>query len=369
MEVGQRRLALGFDAGCCTCSGLAARIEKVADGKLEIHGLDEPQMENWRRQALGQRAPWTPTLIEVEGAEVKAWTGRRMCLALARRLGASATWRVMQVLGETNTESAAQQPRAEKVNSLNRRQFLKGLGGAAVAMSVLSGTAVIPALAHAQESSATLPGTPDQRRILRRLVRSSRQYRNATKRAGRTFDFSRAEFLVNGSVGTAAVIVPTSTSGGRASVATFFADLQSNTVVSYSCLTKSKSENATEITQYEGDELPVRLSFEDEQVVLPNERAVSYAEFQRETAELEQDSPTYAAGDRQLSAGCNNGCCKGSYSFCMGVTRAQCLAVGIVLGPLARLACRYIVRNANNKGAGCRSFARVRCYNLHRCSC
>ncbi len=95
-----RRLVLGFDAGCMTCSGLARSIEEAVGAKPELRSLTDPQVEHWREQALGKDAPWTPTLFTVESGSIKAWTGRRMGLILARKLGIVATWRVLQILDE-----------------------------------------------------------------------------------------------------------------------------------------------------------------------------------------------------------------------------------------------------------------------------
>ncbi len=85
------RLVLGFDAGCTTCTGLARRIEEQLGDKLEVRSLRDPQVEHWRKRVLGENAPWAPTLIEVKGARVKAWTGVRMGVVLSRRLGLAAT--------------------------------------------------------------------------------------------------------------------------------------------------------------------------------------------------------------------------------------------------------------------------------------
>ena len=136
-----RRLVLGFDAGCMTCSELAKRIEERVEDKIEVLSLNDPRMKHWREQALGEDPPWAPTLVEIEGDVVNAWTGIRMGARLSRALGPLATWRVMQVLGEANadlqlTDSVA----ARAASGLTRGQFLKGVGGATVAMSLLSGT-------------------------------------------------------------------------------------------------------------------------------------------------------------------------------------------------------------------------------------
>ncbi len=145
---GARRLVLGFDAGCMTCSGLARSIEEAVGDRLEVRSLNDPMMEHWRRQALGENAPWAPTLVEVNGSVIRAWTGVRMGASLARRLGPAATWRVAKILGEMKeSRGADNSPYA----GLSRTQFLKGLGGAIVGVSVLSGTGSLAAAAVAEE--------------------------------------------------------------------------------------------------------------------------------------------------------------------------------------------------------------------------
>lgn len=42
----RRRLVLGFDAGCMTCSGLAKSIEEAVGDRLEIRSLTDPMMEH-----------------------------------------------------------------------------------------------------------------------------------------------------------------------------------------------------------------------------------------------------------------------------------------------------------------------------------
>ncbi|CAA9431985.1 MAG: hypothetical protein AVDCRST_MAG03-3311 [uncultured Rubrobacteraceae bacterium] len=136
-----RRLVLGFDAGCATCSGLATRIEEAVGGTLEIRSLSDPAMERWRRGVFGEDAPWAPTLVEVSGNNTQAWTGWRMAAHMARILGTATTWRVMQVLGELDAVPVPETSIAAKLaGRLSRAGFLKGVGGALIAASILSGT-------------------------------------------------------------------------------------------------------------------------------------------------------------------------------------------------------------------------------------
>ena len=148
-----RRLVLGFDAGCMTCSGLAERIEDRVGDRIEVRSLNDPAMDHWRREALGEDAPWAPTLVEVDHGKVRAWTGARMAARLSRVLGPVATWRMMQVLGEANADLELTDSTAvNAISGLTRGQFLKGVGGAAVAVSILGGTGKLPAPAEAAVS-------------------------------------------------------------------------------------------------------------------------------------------------------------------------------------------------------------------------
>ena len=148
IQASGRRLVLGFDAGCMTCSDLAQRIEEAVGGKLEIRSLSDPMMEHWRREVFGEDALRAPTLVEVNGSVVRAWTGVRMGAHLARRLGPTATWRVAKILGETKEHPDTEN---SPYSGLSRSQFLKGVGGAVIGMSMLSGTGFLAAPAAAEE--------------------------------------------------------------------------------------------------------------------------------------------------------------------------------------------------------------------------
>ena len=149
-----RRLVLGFDAGCMTCSGLAEQIEAQAGGDLEVRSLHDPQMKHWREQALGKDAAWKPTLIEISGGQTKAWTGLGLGLRLSRCLGPVATWRVMQMLGEDKHGGGSiagdRGGASLESTSLTRGGFIKGALGAAAAVGALSGAGVLSSPASAR---------------------------------------------------------------------------------------------------------------------------------------------------------------------------------------------------------------------------
>ena len=154
-----RKLVLGFDAGCGTCSDLAGRVQKRVGDKLSVENLNDPKLLSWREEALGKDAKWAPTLFEVDGEKVvRAWAGWKMGWALSRKLGPAITWQVMQALGEVgaaprieNSPIVEKLPEkaAEAVGGMSRGRFIKGVSGAALAMSVLSGTSALTPLAAA----------------------------------------------------------------------------------------------------------------------------------------------------------------------------------------------------------------------------
>jgi hypothetical protein len=139
--------------------------------------------------------------MEIEGPKVRAWTGRRMGFALSRVLGPIATWRVMQVLGELGlAEKAEELPIGAVVAGMNRAQFLKGVAGAAVAMSVLPGSALFPSDAEAKQGKSKFKdATPEQREKAIAIVRDSGRYKKLKEEQERdtgdrnaTFDFDKA---------------------------------------------------------------------------------------------------------------------------------------------------------------------------------
>lgn len=174
---GPRKLVLGFDAGCLTCSDLARRIDERVGGKLEVRSLHDPLLEKWRKETLGEDAPLAPTLFEVRGARVEAWTGWRMGLNLSRLLGPMATWRIMQVLGESKTAPNRGTPGLESLAGMSRGRFIKGVAGAAVAASLLSSPKAVPAASAAEgDADDSLPAIVNSEELAgERLARTARR--------------------------------------------------------------------------------------------------------------------------------------------------------------------------------------------------
>lgn len=155
---GVRRLVLGYDGGCTACGDLAERISAKVGDRLEVRSLHHPQVEHWREQALGKDAPWAPILFEVGGAsEVRAWRGPRMAVRLARTLGPVSALKMVVMLGRVDVaKKAGAKVAAASTESgrVSRGRFFKGMGGAALAATVLPSSGVFATSAQAAESDA-----------------------------------------------------------------------------------------------------------------------------------------------------------------------------------------------------------------------
>ena len=68
---GEQRLVLGFDAGCAKCSNVELQIREQVGDEIEVLSLSDYLVQDWRERALGEDAPWAPTLLEVSGAGVE----------------------------------------------------------------------------------------------------------------------------------------------------------------------------------------------------------------------------------------------------------------------------------------------------------
>lgn len=179
---GGRRLVLGFDAGCGTCSDLVRQIEERVGDRLEIRSLNDPIMEHWRGEAFGGAAPWAPTLVEVDGTVVRAWTGAKMSIKLAGVLGPISALRLAKTILAARSgspagslSSIARDDPAD--HGINRGQFIRRLGSGALAASVAVtsiGGLSSAASAAGRTSTSSRPGdgfaTVAERRQFNRAV-------------------------------------------------------------------------------------------------------------------------------------------------------------------------------------------------------
>lgn len=138
---------LAFDADCRFCEEVVDRVGSSVDKTLTTASLTEPQVRELRTRALGVGAEWAPTLLEVDGDQVRAWTGTALSLRLARLLGPADSLRVVRALGGL-----------DELRSPGRRGILKTVPGLALGTFLLSGglaTSPAQAVSRAKGSKAS----------------------------------------------------------------------------------------------------------------------------------------------------------------------------------------------------------------------
>lgn len=127
------RWVLAFDASCGTCREISAAVARAAGNRLEVLPLRHPDVEDWRRRAGDP--PWAPTLLRVDGAAVRAWTGARLAVPLARRLGPRTSAEVLRALGRLRREAAGHP--LDRPGTIDRAGFLRLGAGAVVAAGMV----------------------------------------------------------------------------------------------------------------------------------------------------------------------------------------------------------------------------------------
>ncbi|MET9293410.1 bacteriocin fulvocin C-related protein [Streptomyces sp. NPDC003077] len=154
------RWILAFDASCETCTTVSSAVARAGGGKLEVLPLADADVRRWREKAMGPRPVWAPTLLRVADDRVHAWTGPRMTLQLARRLGVQATGRVLMALGELRHAARTGQPlnTADKATrqrhtGMSRKRFLLLAGGVGTAVG-MAVTGQTPAFARSAQTEA-----------------------------------------------------------------------------------------------------------------------------------------------------------------------------------------------------------------------
>ncbi|MGP4012754.1 bacteriocin fulvocin C-related protein [Streptomyces sp. 4N124] len=151
MNEPKTHLILAFDGSCGQCRQISRLVEQACEGKLEVRPLGNPDVRQWREQALGARAPWAPTLLRIEGDDVRAWVGRAMAVPLVRRLGLRSTVRVVRAFGRLRHPADRSAEGAGDV--MGRKRFLQlGVGAAVVAGLAVTGQ--VPAFAHSGRSKS-----------------------------------------------------------------------------------------------------------------------------------------------------------------------------------------------------------------------
>lgn len=135
-----KRLILGYDGNCSTCASIAQQVEREAGSGLEVLPLTNRDVFAARRAVYGDNPPHLPTLVEIAGDDVRAWTGKALGLALVRRLGPVKSYRIAQAVGEMRQSGGA------SGEGLPRSTFLKGALVAIAGAGVLATTPAAAAL-------------------------------------------------------------------------------------------------------------------------------------------------------------------------------------------------------------------------------
>ena len=117
-----------FDSGCSICAELAQAVEQATHGGLEARSLRDPAMQ----RLLAQARPhwrWQPTLLEVEGERVRAFTGLALGLHLMMKLGPRRTLRLVRLTGHFGVSL-----KSKGSVDLGRRRFLEQLAAATLVL-------------------------------------------------------------------------------------------------------------------------------------------------------------------------------------------------------------------------------------------
>lgn len=129
------RWVLAFDASCGTCREVSSAVARASRGKLEVLPLTHPDVRRWRVLARVDDTRSAPTLLRVQGAAVRAWTGGGMSLPLTRRLGLRSTTRVLRSLGQLRRQANGHP--LERPGTISRAGFLRIGAGAIVAAGIV----------------------------------------------------------------------------------------------------------------------------------------------------------------------------------------------------------------------------------------
>jgi hypothetical protein len=210
----------------------------------------------------------------------------------------------------------------EAVVGMSRGQFLKGVGGVAIAASVFAGMPLMPGLASKAAAAEANPGTSAQQTLIRQIVRNSSGYKtlaNMQSAIGTSFVFTQAKYNVRAPL--AALSVP-SPSKVRGIAALFFVNLNTKLVLSYHPSMIHKRTNGTlKHTRYLDGRVPNvpyhQQVIGDDFVVTQDNRIISHDKYRAEINALNQQQGT--ASRAAFATDPNQACKDRNGAFC-GIT-------------------------------------------------
>ncbi|MDQ2888788.1 MAG: hypothetical protein M3Y39_22220, partial [Chloroflexota bacterium] len=130
-----------FDAGCHVCSSVAQIAEDVSDKWLTTRSLSDPEMQSLLAQAK-KRWCWEPTLLEVKGDSVHAFTGIALSTKMLFGIGPRKAWKMILLMNKAVEKKGVYTP---------RRRFFARSG------AILSGLLLGIGLERQVANAASLP--------------------------------------------------------------------------------------------------------------------------------------------------------------------------------------------------------------------
>lgn len=349
------RLVLGFDGGCARCASLASSIRRCVGDRLEVGDLRSKRARRWRERALGQDAPWVPTLFEVRGGDVRAWTGIEMGLVLVRRLGVTDGLKVLRALGESSLVTGEPSPGTPAPATLRLidRSLPRTARGAALALDAL------------KDGSTTRrqsgPARP-RRRVALSILDASSEYRELVRTLRLDPTQRRVACVAGGDRGLTGLVVSSAGSGHRV-FAVFLVDSERGSVAAYRHVTVTDSCGERTFVDHRDGVRGEVIVVGDDYVVLPDGSWITPEEFdgwsRRRKRDLRRIEADVVYGEDESS-----NCLRRSYDFCMRVAdryRAS-WANAPGFGRTDVSACDYLTLGSEGGAAGCRAWARRRCY-------
>ena len=157
-----------FDAGCSECTEIAQAVEQETEGWLTALSLREKNTQELLSKARpGWR--WEPTLLEVDGDKISAFTGLPLKLRMLVGLGPLQAARVakaarkpsssraFEIEMNADTSEGSQSLSIETINSISRRKALKVMG--ALSLGAILPFAISPQRALAQGKEGSVKAT------------------------------------------------------------------------------------------------------------------------------------------------------------------------------------------------------------------
>lgn len=108
-----------FDSGCSKCTQLASAVQSKTEGWLSVRSLRDETIH----QLLNRAKPnwrWEPTLLEIDGEQIRVFTGIAMRVRIMTELGPVRAWDLAKLVRESGGSVSG-------VN-MSRRDFLHQTG-------------------------------------------------------------------------------------------------------------------------------------------------------------------------------------------------------------------------------------------------